>query len=201
VLPLHSLQSYTFVTTITYSTLTRSHSLQTVHSNLYCTIAHRVSWFTQYVFIGWLLGYQLLSQITMYHTLSHMQSLQFTLRADCDIFFVRLSPSTGRTGRSTVLLRHVPHSRCSLTGWRLVSWQPRKHTWHSPTPEVWRHRACAEILFTVRLPSNALLRNPCYATQQWVDMSQYIFENSAVNINALCNSCEDMACCAPLSVS
>ena len=24
---------------------------------------------------------------------------------------------------------------------------------------------------------------------------QYIFENSTVNINALCSSCEDMACC------
>jgi hypothetical protein len=24
----------------------------------------------------------------------------------------------------------------------------------------------------------------------------YIFENSTVNINALCNSCEDMACCS-----
>ena len=25
---------------------------------------------------------------------------------------------------------------------------------------------------------------------------QYIFENSIFNINALCNSCEDMACCS-----
>jgi hypothetical protein len=25
---------------------------------------------------------------------------------------------------------------------------------------------------------------------------QYIFENSTVNINALCNTCEDMACCS-----
>jgi hypothetical protein len=41
----------------------------------------------------------------------------------------------------------------NLTRWRLVYWQPRKHTWHSLTPEVWRHRACAEILFTGRLPN------------------------------------------------
>jgi hypothetical protein len=27
-----------------------------------------------------------------------------------------------------------------------------------------------------------------------VYLVQYIFENSTVNINALCNSCEDMAC-------
>jgi hypothetical protein len=37
------LQSSTFVTKITYSTLARLHSLQTLHSNLYCTIAHKVS--------------------------------------------------------------------------------------------------------------------------------------------------------------
>jgi hypothetical protein len=29
-----------------------------------------------------------------------------------------------------------------------------------------------------------------------VYLVQYIFENSTVNINALCNSCEDMACCS-----
>jgi hypothetical protein len=34
---------FTFVTTITYSTITRLHNLQTLHSNLYCTIAHKVS--------------------------------------------------------------------------------------------------------------------------------------------------------------
>ena len=28
---------------------------------------------------------------------------------------------------------------------------------------------------------------------------QYIFENSKVNINALCNSCEDTACCSSAS--
>jgi hypothetical protein len=37
------LQSYKFVTKITYSTLAHLHSLQTQHSNLYCTIAHKVS--------------------------------------------------------------------------------------------------------------------------------------------------------------
>jgi hypothetical protein len=39
--------------------------------------------------------------------------------------------------RSTVLLRHV--CPCSLTRWRIVSWQPSKH--------MWRHRAsCAAAL-------------------------------------------------------
>jgi hypothetical protein len=40
---LHNYHPYTFVTTITYYTLTRLHSLQTLHFNLYCTIAHKVS--------------------------------------------------------------------------------------------------------------------------------------------------------------
>jgi hypothetical protein len=34
---------YTFVTTITCSTLTRLHSVRALISNLYCTIAHKVS--------------------------------------------------------------------------------------------------------------------------------------------------------------
>jgi hypothetical protein len=40
---LHNYNPYTLVTKTTYSTLTRLHSLQTLHSNLYCTIAHKVS--------------------------------------------------------------------------------------------------------------------------------------------------------------
>jgi hypothetical protein len=48
---LHNNNPYTFVTTITYSTLARLHSLPTLHSNLHCTIAHKVSYLTQYVFI------------------------------------------------------------------------------------------------------------------------------------------------------
>jgi hypothetical protein len=87
--PLHSLQFYTFVTTITYSTLTRLHSLQTLHSNLYCTIA-------QILLIYSIRLHRLTSQLSItisnYHTLSHTQRLQFTLRADCDIFFIKLSP-------------------------------------------------------------------------------------------------------------
>jgi hypothetical protein len=35
--------TYTFVTIITCSTLTRLHSLRALHSNLYCTIAHKIS--------------------------------------------------------------------------------------------------------------------------------------------------------------
>jgi len=29
-----------------------------------------------------------------------------------------------------------------------------------------------------------------------VNLVQYIFENSTINIHALCKSCEDMACCS-----
>jgi hypothetical protein len=45
------LQSYTFVTRITYSTLTSVHSLQTLHSNLYCTTAHYFIYLFIYLFI------------------------------------------------------------------------------------------------------------------------------------------------------
>jgi hypothetical protein len=40
---LHNYNPYMFVSKTTYSTLTRLRSLQTLHSNLYCTIAHQVS--------------------------------------------------------------------------------------------------------------------------------------------------------------
>jgi hypothetical protein len=40
---LHNYNPYTFVTKITYSTLARLHCLRALHSNLYCTIAHKVS--------------------------------------------------------------------------------------------------------------------------------------------------------------
>jgi hypothetical protein len=55
--------TYTFVTIIICSTLPRLHSLRALHSNLYCTIAHKVSSFTQCVFTGGLLSYRSLSQI------------------------------------------------------------------------------------------------------------------------------------------
>jgi hypothetical protein len=41
--------------------------------------------------------------------------------------------------------------------------------WHSLTPEVWRHRACAESCLPV-----GCLATLCCTTQQWVDMSQYV---------------------------
>jgi hypothetical protein len=39
---LHNYNRYTFVTTVTYSTLARIHSLRALHFNVYCTIAHKV---------------------------------------------------------------------------------------------------------------------------------------------------------------
>jgi hypothetical protein len=40
---LHNYNHYAFVTTVTYYTLARWHSLRALHSNLQCTIAHKVS--------------------------------------------------------------------------------------------------------------------------------------------------------------
>jgi hypothetical protein len=67
--------TYTFVTTITCSTLARLHSLRALHSNLYCTIAHKVSSLTQCVFTGWLLSFQFLSQIIIHFASSHFPCL------------------------------------------------------------------------------------------------------------------------------
>jgi hypothetical protein len=110
---------------------------------------------------NWLVG------LLLTNCLLHCHSGNWTKPANSFTYIAELCPrypSNSRTGRSTVLLRHVPHSRCSLTRWRLLSWQPHKHTWHSLTPEVWHHRGYAELLFIGQLPSNALLRNP---TKGW----------------------------------
>jgi hypothetical protein len=69
--------TYTFVTTITCSTLTRLHSLRALHSNLYCTVAHSLQIYSMR--LQWLTS-QLLVTFTDYHTLSRTQSLHFTLR-------------------------------------------------------------------------------------------------------------------------
>jgi hypothetical protein len=61
---LHNYNPYTFITKITYSTLARLHSLQTLHSNLYCTIAHKVSWLTTSSLADF-------SAIGHFHRLSH----------------------------------------------------------------------------------------------------------------------------------
>jgi hypothetical protein len=46
------------------------------------------------------LSSQLSVTFTDYHTLSRTQSLHFTLRADCDIFFVKLSPRSDSAANS-----------------------------------------------------------------------------------------------------
>jgi hypothetical protein len=53
-----------FVTKITYSTLARLHSLRALHSDLYCTIAHKVSCLTTSSLLGF-------SPNSHYHWLSH----------------------------------------------------------------------------------------------------------------------------------
>jgi hypothetical protein len=74
---LHSYSRYTCVTTVTYSILARIHSLQTLHSNLYCTIAHKVSYYNHLVHscTGWLLSCQLLCRIITHFPSSHFPCL------------------------------------------------------------------------------------------------------------------------------
>jgi hypothetical protein len=74
---LHNYNRYTFVTTVTYYTLARRHSLRALHSNLYCTIAHKVSYYNHLVdsCTGWLLSYQLLCRIITLFPASHFPCL------------------------------------------------------------------------------------------------------------------------------
>jgi hypothetical protein len=73
-----------------------------------------------------------------------------------------------------------------------------------PVPNGFRDRAISMYNFkivdkkeTLRTVSNTGI----YCSSDKVGtvyLVQYIFENSTVNIDALCNSCEDMACCSPV---
>jgi hypothetical protein len=114
---------------------------------------------------NWLVG------LLLTNCLLHSHSGNWTKPANSFAYIAKLCwryPSTDRTGHSTVLLCRVPRSCWSLTGWRLVSRQPRKHTWHSLTPEVW-HIAAA---WNSCLPVGYLATLRC-VIQQRVDMSQY----------------------------
>jgi hypothetical protein len=55
-----------------------------------------------------------------------------------------------------------------------VAWRHRGCAEKTPTPLTAAQRVFGRELFSGQLPSNAPLRNPCRATQQLVDMSQYI---------------------------
>jgi hypothetical protein len=110
-----------------------------------------------------------------YHTLSHTQSLQFTLRADCDIFFVKLSPrsysansllktpfensfaellfknwlciAAGLQDISSYIILNRTSVIAATSRVRAVL---RQVTWYSPTPVgVWRHRG---MLHRNRIP-------------------------------------------------
>jgi hypothetical protein len=85
-----------FVTTATYYTLTRLHSLQTLHSNLCCTIAHKVSCLTQYVFITYIHTSNKHSVHTLHNCfLPRTYCLALTLKTDClDISVLLINPQS-----------------------------------------------------------------------------------------------------------
>jgi hypothetical protein len=62
---LHNYSPCTYVTRVTYSTLARIHSFRALRFNLYCTTAHKVSYYNHLAHscTGWLLSYQLLCRI------------------------------------------------------------------------------------------------------------------------------------------
>jgi hypothetical protein len=77
----------------------------------------------------------------------------------------------------------VPRSRGDVTCVYMVArkraccvGRPRGCAEKTPPPLTAARRVFSRELFSGRLPSNAPLRNPCRATQQLVDMSQYYFQ-------------------------
>ena len=70
-----------------------------------------------------------------------------------------------------------------------------------PIPNGFRVRAI--LLYSCKIVDKEILlidsNNGIYCSSDKVGrvyVVQYIFENSTVNINALCKSCEDMVCCS-----
>jgi hypothetical protein len=68
-----------------------------------------------------------------------------------------------------------------------------------PTPNGFRGRAIS--LYSSKIvDKKQILRTVSdtgiYCSSDKVDTVYYVFENSTVNINALCSSCEDMPCCS-----
>jgi hypothetical protein len=71
-----------------------------------------------------------------------------------------------------------------------------------PIPNVFRDRAISLLSSKIvdkKEISCTVSNTGIYCSSDKVGtvyLVEYIFENSTVNINALCNSCEDMACCS-----
>jgi len=74
-------------------------------------------------------------------------------------------------------------------------------TYMCPIPNGFRNRAIS--LYSCKIVDKETLHTVSnvgiYCSKDKVGtfyLVQYIFKNSTININALCNSCEDMACCS-----
>jgi hypothetical protein len=178
---LHSLQSYTSVTTITYYTLTRLHWLT---SQLSVTFAnyHRLYIFTRrnsrreltprIHFLRLLLNNWLVGLLLTNWLLRHSSSSYITLNRTSGTVAWKgclrsVSGQRARWGLCYVTRGNAKVTRYSPTpvaGWRHRGMLRRNRI---PNTVAWRHRICEEILFT-----GWCLETSC-VTQQWVDMSQY----------------------------
>jgi hypothetical protein len=114
------------VTTITYSTLACLHGLQTLHSNIYCTVVHKVSYLTQYVFITHIYTSNKHSVHTLRNCLlPRTYCLALTLRTDClDISVPLINPQSYERRELcciTVFTAALPLKRasCRVTSSRL----------------------------------------------------------------------------------
>jgi hypothetical protein len=135
---LHWLTSQLSVTSTGYHTMSRTQSLHFTLRNSRRELTPRIH-FLRLPLNNWLVG--------LFRTNSLVELLPKT-----DFFTVTPGTQLNRPTASLIYpscvsgllatviallnstVTHVSHSPCSLTRWRLVSWQPRKH--------VWRHHAC-----------------------------------------------------------
>jgi hypothetical protein len=117
---LHKYSPYTYVTTVTYSTLARIHSLRALRFNPYCTTAHKVSYYNHLAHscTGWLLSYQLLCRIII-HT-SHLNTSKLSPRSHSAISL--LVTDCSRELPRTVSYREL--NSCYFSNWAYVAFAP-----------------------------------------------------------------------------
>jgi hypothetical protein len=94
-------------------------------------------------------------------------------------------------------IQSVPEGKTSILGGHSISnsKQNSVYTYMSPTPKGFRDRAIT--LYNSKIvDKKEILRTVSGYKIGTVYLAQYIFQNSTIYMNALCNSCQDMACCS-----
>jgi hypothetical protein len=99
-------------------------------------------------------------------------------------------------------IQNVPGGNVNILGGHSIGHSQQKfYLYTCPIPNGFRDRAIS--LYSFKIVDKDILGTVSnigiYCSSDKVGTVyplQHIFENPTVNINALCNSCEDMACCS-----